>query len=117
MATWYSVGDDLAQQRLLDAWKDAPLENLDLCALVLETARGDVIAYADDLYQPDEHEPGNVPARFVLAQLQQVKNLWRAGTADENGNEGTEGYSFVPRPLDKTIQKMIRPRHGGLHVL
>ncbi|AZS40049.1 hypothetical protein CVS54_01371 [Microbacterium oxydans] len=54
----------------------------------------------------------NVPERYVLAQLQQAKNLWNSGRAQQDGNVGTEGYSFVPRPLDKTIQQMIRPRGG-----
>lgn len=58
-----------------------------------------------------------VPSRYSYAQLQQAMNLWAAGRADENGNVGTEGYSFQPRPLDKTIRNIIRPTSGVPRVL
>jgi len=53
-----------------------------------------------------------VPQRYVYAQLEQAKRLWMAGLADENGNIGTETFSFTPRPLDKTIRAIIRPQSG-----
>lgn len=53
-----------------------------------------------------------IPSRYAYAQLQQAKTLWGAGMADENANVGSEGYSFTPRPLDKTIRTIIRPTSG-----
>jgi hypothetical protein len=48
----------------------------------------------------------------VYAQLEQAKNLWNAGRAQQDGGVGSEGYSFTPRPLDKTIRSIIRPTSG-----
>ncbi|WP_248242981.1 hypothetical protein [Microbacterium kunmingense] len=61
--------------------------------------------------------PEVVPSNYVYAQLQQARNLWNAGRADESGNVGTEGFSFTPRPLDKTIRSIIRPTSGVANVL
>lgn len=49
---------------------------------------------------------------YVYAQLQQAINLWNAGRTDGNGAVGAEGWSFVPRPLDKVIRNIIRPIDG-----
>lgn len=43
---WYSVDDEDAQQRLVAAWEDAPIENLETLEYLLTTAREQVIAYA-----------------------------------------------------------------------
>lgn len=113
--TWYSTTTLSEAERLLEAWPDAPTDAPELCAVILGTARDQVIAYAPlTAYElvdgiPDLTKPLN---RLVLAQLQQAKNLWNAGRAQQDGNVGGEGYVFVPRPLDKTIQQMIRPRRG-----
>ena len=56
------------------------------------------------------------PVRFVLAQLQQARNLWDAGTANQDGGIGPDEFRFVPRPLDKTIRSLIRPVSGGADV-
>lgn len=66
---------------------------------------------------PDPDPAPVIPSRYSYAQLQQAMNLWAAGRADENGNIGTEGYSFQPRPLDKTIRNIIRPTSGVPGVL
>ncbi len=77
--------------------------------------------YAFDLLAnpavPDPDPAPVIPSRYSYAQLQQAMNLWAAGRADENGNIGTEGYSFQPRPLDKTIRNIIRPTSGVPGVL
>lgn len=142
MSTWYiaSTDDTEATTRLVAAWPTAPIENVELCGFILDTARLQVISYAPDARSAEAAlavtllqfglsdrleevlavlalDPEVVPFNYVLAQLQQAKNLWAAGRADENGNIGTEGYSFVPRPLDKTIRSIIRPVQGTLNVL
>ena len=140
MADWYGVTDGVAQARLAAAWAGAPIENAELCGMLLDTAKMHVLAFASEpseisaalskvllqfgrqdrlqdvltLLELDDTEP---PFNYVFAQLQQAKNLWAAGRADENGEIGTEGYSFTPRPLDKTIRALIRPVQGDIHVL
>lgn len=135
MTTWYSAADGPAQSRLSGAWSGAPIENEELCGFIVDTARLQVVEYAPeattaeaalavvllqfglsdrleevlDLLDLDEDQP---PFNLVYAQLQQAKNLWAAGRADENGEVGSEGYSFVPRPLDKTIRSIIRPTNA-----
>jgi len=124
MATWYAVtnteipdaAESARRERVLGAWAEAPFENLEVLSMLLEVAREDVIAYAPAPVAPQnwETEP---PTRFVLAQLRQTQNLWDAGTVTGEGNVGEGGFTFTPRPLDKTIKKMIRPVDGKPHVL
>ncbi len=140
MADWYTAVDGTAQTRLVAAWADAPVQNEELCGFIVDTARLQVLEFAPtadtvqaalagvllqfgltdrleevlDVLGVVEDTP---PFNWVLAQLQQCKNLWAAGRADESGNIGTEGYSFVPRPLDKTIRTMIRPTQGDINAL
>lgn len=142
MSTWYIATEDDAEAtlRLVAAWPAAPIENVELCGFILDTARLQIISYAPTATDPAAAlaalllqvglsdrleevlavlalEAEAVPFNYVLAQLQQAKNLWAAGRADENGDIGTEGYSFVPRPLDKTIRNIIRPVQGTLNAL
>ena len=49
------------------------------------------------------------PGNYVLAQLQQAKNLYTASTVREGGDYGDGTFSYTPRPLDKTIRGIIRP--------
>lgn len=124
MAEWFGIADEDAQTRLLDAWADAPVDQAELCEMILETAREQVIAYAPTP-DPDELvvidgvlQSGSVtPARYVYAQLQQAVNLWNAGRVATDGNVGDGGFTFTPRPLDKTIRSIIRPVDGKPHVL
>jgi hypothetical protein len=128
-----------AQERLAAAWNEAPLQNLESCGMILDVAREQVIAYAPDsepaelvtttlerlgydadaiaaalaalaLDPPVSTDP---PTRYVYAQLQQAINLWNAGRVSSDGNLGDGGYTFTPRPLDKTIRGIIRPVSGG----
>lgn len=118
MVTWYSVADEAQQARLLAAWDDAPIENLEVCAMLLETAMDQVIAYAPAPVPLAEGEPVPAPpARYVLAQLQQARNLWNAGRVSTGGDLGDGQFTFTPRPLDKTIRQIIRPVDGKPHVL
>lgn len=232
--TWYSIATPEEKERLLGAWSDAPIENVELCSMLLDVARQQVVAFAvdeDDEDTPLDPDPvtvdlltpsGNysgtqlhgsitfsrvgavvtaslqfappadlggpgymerswqdiipegfrviapaivgmwgedggvsltaggsddvpyspsylkvyaegtpttslewatgddatagIPNRYVYAQLQQAQNLWNAGRASGDGNVGAEGYTFQPRPLDKTIRQIIRPTTGAASV-
>lgn len=119
MAEWFTVEDSEAQERLLLAWPDAPLANLEVCGFLLTTAREQVIAYApeppaDDLTVVDGIITSTTvtPDRYVFAQLKQAENLWNAGRVSSSGDIGVDSYTFTPRPLDKTIKQIIRPLDG-----
>lgn len=123
MTDWYNVADDAAVERLVDAWPDAPTENLDTCALLLDKALEQVWAYAPES-EPDDFDDLNVlpiPAeavdRLLLPQLKQAENLWNAGRVSAAGDTGMDGFTFTPRPLDKTIRGMIRPQRGVFDVV
>lgn len=112
--TWYSAEDTDAQTRLQGAWGDVPLENLEVCAMLLEVARDPVWEWAEES-QTDAGEPvaviatgDPVPPRLVYAQLQQAVNLWNAGRVSSSGEVGMDGFTYTPRPLDKTIRSVIR---------
>lgn len=137
MTTWYSVSD---QERLLGAWADAPIEDEETCGFLVDTARIQVLSYASEsdtiggalelvfasfgiseqlpavleLLDLDVTEP---PFNYVYAQLRQAQNLWNAGRVSGAGDVGVDQYTYTPRPLDKTIKSIIRPAHGGPHVL
>jgi hypothetical protein len=117
MSIWYTTKgatpeeESAAQERLVAAWEDAPLSNLEVCGMLLDVAKGQVIAYAPEPGEGDDLA-GNPPANYVLAQLQQAINLWNAGRVSSDGNMGDGSYTFTPRPLDKTIRGIIRPIDG-----
>lgn len=120
---WYSASDQAALDRVEDAWSDVPTDNAELCGMLLEVAMIQVLEYAPRDEDIDDPTTSNlvwvdnvVPARLVYAQLQQAKNLFNAGRIVGDG-VGPEGFSFVPRPLSKEIQKIIRPQSGVASVL
>jgi len=111
---WFSIDDAEAQERLLAAWPDAPLDREEVLGMMLDVAKDQVIAFA-----PDENTNPDVPDKIVTpkpayeyAQLQQAINLWNAGRVDSSGQTGMDTYTFTPRPLDKTIRQIIRPMQG-----
>ena len=118
MVTWYSAENGAAQDRLVKAWRDAPIENEEVCQFILDAAKDQVIAYAPALPVPVEGEPvPDPPSRYVYAQLQQAKNLLMAGSVARGGEYGDGEFSYEPRPLDKAIKNLIRPIDGKPHVL
>lgn len=118
MATWYTVDGATAQTRLLAAWRDAPIENLEVCGFILDAARDQVIAYAPAPAVVPEGQPvPEPPSRYVYAQLQQAKNLLVAGSVSSGGGLGDGEFTYEPRPLDKAIKNLIRPVDGKPHVL
>lgn len=117
MTTWYTA-DENGQARLLAAWEEAPIGNAEVCGFILTVARDQVIAWAPEPAPVPQGEPvPDPPDNLVYAQLQQAINLWNAGRVDSSGDVGEGGFVFVPRPLDKTIRDIIRPKSGRLHVL
>lgn len=118
MVDWYSVATPEQTTRLLGAWSDAPIENEELCSLILETAQEQVLEYAPAITEETTVVDGyvtitqTIPNRYAYAQLKQAENLWNAGRASSGGDVGVDGYSFTPRPLDKTIKSIIRPIDG-----
>ncbi|GAA2951596.1 hypothetical protein [Microbacterium schleiferi] len=124
MAKWYTVtntetpddDENDARDRLLAAWPGAPLENIEMLSMLLTTAKGDVIAYAPE--PADDEDIENDPLdRYVLAQLKQARNIWNDGSVDSEGQIGDGGFTFTPRPLDRTIRGVIRHRSGKPRVL
>lgn len=220
-STWYTTTPQAAVDRLLAAWPDAPIENLETLGFILSTARDQVLAYAptppagnpapytlnvggvtwtfdregdivhltapptpqaDTVPLPEGVRPGAIyydplvggavvptsviaasilevytavrsssvvvfapdsvtrelwyqtddpdnrpdapadwdtapPSRYVYAQLRQAENLWNAGRVQVSGDLGDGQYVFTPRPLDKTIQQIIRPPDRKPHAL
>lgn len=120
MTDWFSASTPEEATRLLAAWSDAPVENAEVCALLLDIAREQVLEFAppyaaSDFTERWEHIAAwnlDPAPRFVYAQLIQAQNLWNAGRAQSDGDVGAEGYSFIPRPLDKTVRTIIRPTSG-----
>lgn len=127
MTAWYSATTPEETDRLLAAWSDAPIENLETCNFLLDVARLQVEEYAPatpgtnpivDAFEAElgETPVDGVPFNLVYAQLIQAQNLWNAGRAQTEGEVGPEGYSFTPRPLDKTVRSIIRPTRGAADV-
>ena len=115
-STWYASDPQGELDRLLGEWADAPFELEETLAFLLETSKEQVINFAPEPKAGEDIE--NAPlTRYVGAQLQQAKNLWNAGRASGDGDVGAEGFSFTPRPLDKSIKQMIRPPDGKPHAL
>lgn len=121
MSTWYTTTTPDELERVVQAWGDteAPEENLETFEMILDVAKVQVLTFAPAPPPGDDGDPENwntdPPGRLVYAQLQQAKNLWNAGRATPD--VGPDGYSFTPRPLDKTIKTIIRPIDGKPDVL
>jgi hypothetical protein len=118
MSTWFDVDDEGGEPtvRLVAAWPDAPVANVETCGMLLEVARDQVWAFAPESEADDGESvdipTDDIPNRLVYSQLQQAQNLWNAGRVSSDGNTGDGTYTFTPRPLDKTIRGIIRPIQG-----
>ena len=110
---WYrtSAPDESGSlERVIAAWPDAPTSNLEVCEMILTIAAEQVVAYAPAL-DPDILYT-DIPTNYVYAQLKQAENIWNAGRVSSAGDVGMDSYSFTPRPLDKTIRQILRPKRG-----
>lgn len=122
MADWYTTVSEEALERLLGEWPDAPEEYEETLDFLLDTARTQVIAYAqgtpedeilDDyqLLDEDGEVVTDIPKRLVYAQLAQTQALWRLGQTPATGDAGVDGgFTYTPMRLSKTIQQIIRPK-------
>lgn len=116
MTNWYSVETSDEQERLVAAWPDAPIENLEVCDLILTTAREQVTAYGPTLTEELVVEDGYItnqtviPKRFVEAQRQLASIIWEAAQRSGDGEIGAEGFTYTPSTMDKKIREIIRPR-------
>ena len=73
-STWYGAIGQTAQDRLLAAWPDAPIENEETLGFLLSVARDQVLAFAPTAIAPQNW--GTAPLdRYVYAQLQQAQNF------------------------------------------
>lgn len=103
MSTWYTVEE--AQEEWPDPSSGALLEMLDV-------AKAQVLAYAPSRIVADIAATGEVPDNYRLAQFRQAKNLWRADSANSQGDMSEGEFSYTPHPLDWHVKQLIRPRRG-----
>lgn len=125
MSTWFTAEGEEALARLLTEWPDAPEERPETLGMILDTARVQVIAYAQGL--PDDailtdyklvdkagEEITNIPPRLVWVQLRQSQIIWDSISTpgSDGGDFGPDGFAFStpPATLGKPLQQMIRPK-------
>lgn len=121
MAVWHTP-ETARDQR--DLWPDVDQLEDETLALLLDSAREQVIAYAPalpaDTVEREELSgygyggyggdlPPTVPGRYVLAQLRHAKNSWDAARAGADGSIGGETFAISPRPLDWHVKNILRP--------
>lgn len=103
--TWAEVTD------VRDRWADAPLDD-DLLGSLLDAAHEQLVAYA-----PVLPEDAAVPARYLEAEVLQVRALWQAQERDGDVlGFGEAGYAVRVRPLGQDVRSLLRPRRGRLVV-
>jgi len=110
MTTWHT------SETIRDEWEDADqVPDATLTQLVV-AARDAVIAYAPPLPAlgegEDEDDREDVPERYRLAQLIQVRNLWNATMTTASGDLGGDTFQITPRPLDWHVKALLRPAQG-----
>ncbi|MBN9612568.1 MAG: hypothetical protein J0H64_03745 [Actinobacteria bacterium] len=102
MAEWHTAAT------LLDEWTDAEQISETLLEELLEVAQDAVLAYAPKL----PAEAVEIPTRYRLAQMMQVRNLWAASQVSTSESLGGETYTITPRPLDWHVKQILRPARG-----
>ena len=99
--TWATTDD------VRDRWNDAPLDDVVLGAM-LTAAHEQLVAYAPALV-----DGAPVPARYVEAEVLQVRALWQAQERDGDVlGFGESGYAVRVRPLGQDVRSLLRPRRG-----
>jgi len=109
MGTWHTPDTVRAE------WEDAEQIGDELLAQLVTAARYAVIAYAPALppfLSTDEQPFQEIPDRYRLAQLMQVRNLWNAQQTSPSGDLGGESFAIQPRPLDWHVKALLRPARG-----
>lgn len=102
MASWHDVGS------IREEWVDAEQLSDELLAELLEVAQDAVIAYAPAL----PADAVDIPTRYRVGQMMQVRNLWAATQVGASGELGGETYQVAPHPLDWHVKQILRPARG-----
>lgn len=98
--TWATVDDVRAR------WADAPLDD-DLVQSMLDAAHEQCVAFA-----PALAEDADVPARYLEAEVIQVRNLYNAQERDGDVIGYGDGYAVRVRPLGQDVKSLLRPQRG-----
>lgn len=90
------------------AWIDA--ETMDDAELLgyLQAAYEQCVAFAPALAD----DVDEVPARYIRAQVQQARALWRSLSAGDDNGLGPDGLTVTVFPMDWTVKALLRPRRG-----
>lgn len=100
MATWVTV--DALRAR----WEDAPLDD-DVLESMLDAAHEQCVAYA-----PALAADAPVPARYLEAEVLQVRELYQAQERDGDVIGYGDGYAVRVRPLGQDVRSLLRPKRG-----
>lgn len=101
VTTWATPED------VRDRWPDAPMNDAVLESMI-EAAHGQVAAYAPAL--PEDAE---VPARYLEAEVLQVRALYNAQERDGDVLGFGDGFAVRVRPLGQDVRSLLRPRRGA----
>lgn len=112
MAAWIDPDDDNSATLLSEFWPDSSRLSAVTLTNALAVAQGQVVAYmpGEDVYPDDD---GNVPPNLVQACILQARANWEAVKREG----GDQDYPITPRPMDRTIQLLIRPKRAVRTVL
>lgn len=92
-STWYGVGDQAAQDRLVAAWPDAPVENLETLGFLLGTARDQIVSAMPDEEVPLPPDTGTMsygPWRETRRNVVTVLSGSSGATLTPTGGAGRE---------------------------
>lgn len=108
--TWATLDDVRAR------WADAPLDDVVLSSM-LDAAHEQLVVYAPTLSpgDPDAVPPvpaDAVPARYVEAEVLQVRALYQAQERDGDVIGYGDGFAVRVRPLGQDVKSLLRPRRG-----
>ena len=95
-----------------DRWADAPLDD-DLLTAMLNAAHEQLVEYAPALpvsVPPDP--PAPIPARYVEAEVLQVRALGQAQDRDGDVLGFGDGFAVRVRPLGAEVRSLLRPKRG-----
>jgi hypothetical protein len=94
-----------------DLWPDAVMMEPDVRDRLLLAAHESCEAYA-----PALPSSGDIPERYVMAQIFQAKALWAMQRQGGGEQFGPDGMSVAVYPLDARIRSLLRPKRpfGGL---
>lgn len=104
MAPWATI------EQVRDRWADAPL-NDELVQQMLTAAHEQVAAYAPALV-----DGAPVPARYIEAEVLQLRALGQSQQRDGDVLGFGDGFAVRVRPLGEDVKALLRPRRGAPRV-